>query len=74
MITEHLNNCLKYIPKDKWFRHHELPSAVTRNEWVCRKLVEEGILKSKIEWVHEKEKTLDERTQFQTETIYFRQS
>ena len=70
MITKHLQEIIQYLPKNKWFRHYELPARVSRNEWVCRRLTEEGILQSKTEWVYEKDLPLEQRTNFQTETIY----
>jgi hypothetical protein len=61
---------IKYIPKDRWFSPHELPSPVSRNEWVCKRLEEEGVLRSRVEWRREKEIPLEDRTDFSIDRFY----
>lgn len=70
MITKHLQDCIKYIPKDKWFEPYDLPTPVSRNNWVCKRLVEEGVLESKVDWLRDKDIPLADRTDLQTTTFY----
>jgi len=70
MITKHLQDCIKYIPKDRWFEPDEIPTPVSRNNWVCRRLVEEGILEDKIEWAVDKDISIDKRKDFRVRPLY----
>ncbi len=71
MITKHLEMCIQYLPKNRWFEHDEIPTPVSRNAWVCKRLVEEGILQEKIEWEIDNEKGMKDRVDFRTVTFYF---
>ena len=71
MITKHLQDCINYIPKNRWFKPYEIPSPVSRNRWVCDRLEEEGVLKKKIEWVIDKDLPMEVRSDFRVETFYY---
>lgn len=69
MLTASLEAAIKYIPAG-WFEPDELSSAVSRARWICDRLEEEGILKSKVNLVVDPKKGTKGRTDFQTVKKY----
>lgn len=71
MITKYLQDCIKHLPVNRWFESNEVPAHVSRRDWVCRRLVEEGVVQQKVEWKVDNEKGMANRTDFRMVCFYF---
>lgn len=71
MITQHLKDAIKELPKQGWFTIDDVsPARVARREWVFKRLQEEHILEHRVAWKNNSPEQLIKRTDYSLISFY----